>query len=215
MSGTTNCGALSTQEYGANRLALDREARPKQTPTVAKVVEISRIESAAVPLSESETKPSALVFDWYDSKESAATVARVVGIKPGRLLVETRLPMQVGSVVSAVGLLSTKSGSREIEGRLLVTKCISQSGVFRIPLAFKEVRSGNLCSNHPMKVLGQSSRIGVPVLSKPSGSSTRNEGTRRRREQSGTDADGLGTGMSEAETRNTGVVMLRVCGVRQ
>ena len=118
-----------------------------------------------------------------------------VGIKAGQLLVETRLPIRVGSVVRAVGFISAKSGSREVEGRLLVAKCVFRSGVFQIALAFKEVRCGNLSSNHPMKVLDQSSP----------GSCAR----------TGTDTEAPGNGMNEAETRTAGVIMLRVCGVRQ
>ena len=211
---TMDCNALSTQ-YASNGLALDWETRPKRMPAVAKVVEISSVESAAAPLPQSETKPGALVFDWYDSEKLAATVAKVVGIKTGQLLVETRLPIKVASVVSAVGLISTKSGSREVEGRLLVSKCVSRSGGFQISLAFKEVRCGNLCSNHPMKVLDQSSRVGVPVGATRSDIPARNEESLSGREHSGTDTDELAPGMNEAETRNAGVVMLRVCGVRQ
>ena len=133
MLATTDYNALSTQEYPSNSHSLDRETRLKHSN--AKVVEISSVESAAAPLPNSETKPGALVFDWYDSEKSAATVAKVVGIKPGQLLVETRLPIKVASVVRAVGQISTKSGSREVEGRLLVAKCVSRSGGFQISLA--------------------------------------------------------------------------------
>ncbi len=215
MLGTTNCNALPTQEYGANSLTLDRETRPKRTPGVAKVVEISSVESAAAPLPESETKPGALVFDWYDSEKLAATVAKVVGIKAGQLLVETRQPIMVASVVRAVGLISTQSGSREVEGRLLVAKCVSRSGGFQIALSFKEVRCGNLSSNHPLKVLDQLSRVGLPGGAARSQIPARKEETPRGCERAGTDTGDPTTGMNEAETRTAGVVMLRVCGVRQ
>ena len=214
MLGTTHCNALSTQEYGANSLALDRETRPRRLPAVAKVVEISSAESAAAPLARPEVRPGPLVFDWYDCKKPAATVAKVVGIKAGQLLVETRLPIRVASVVRAVGLISTTSGSREVEGRLLVERCVSQSGVFRISLAFKEVRCGNLCSNHPMKVLDQSSRAGVPVGATRSDILVKNGAKPRGREHTGTNAEDPASGMNEAEPRNAGVVMLRICEVR-
>lgn len=57
MPGTTDCNALPAQEYGPNNLASDWETRPKRIPAVAKVVEISSVESAAARLPESETKP--------------------------------------------------------------------------------------------------------------------------------------------------------------
>lgn len=213
MLAPTDYNALPTQEYASNSHALDREIRSKHS--IAKVVEISSVESAAAPLSESETEPGALVFDWYDSKKSAATVARVVGIKPGQLLVETRMPIKVSSVVRAVGQISTKSGSRKVEGRLLVAKCVSRLGGFQISLAFKEVRCGNLSSDHPMKVLDQSSRLGVPAGTTRSHLPARNEESPRGCERAGTDAVDPATGMNEAETRTAGVVMLRVCEVRQ
>ena len=213
MLATTDYDALPTQEYASNSHALDRETRFQHS--IAKVVEISSVESAAAPLPEAETKPGALVFDWYDSKKSAATVAKVVGIKPGQLLVETRLPIKVASVVRAVGQISTESGSRKVEGRLLVAKCVSRSGGFRISLAFKEVRCGNLSSNHPMKVLGQSSGLGVPAGATRSHLPARNEESPGGGERTGTDAVDPATGMNDAETRTAGVVMLRVCGVRQ
>ena len=211
---TTDFNALLTQEYGSTSLALDWETRPKRVPAVAKVVDISSVESAVAPLPEPETKPGALVFDWYDCKKLVATVAKVVGIKPGQLLVETRQPIKVASVVRAVGLILTKFGTRELEGRLLVERCVSRSGVFQISLAFKEVRCGNLCSNHPMKVLDQSSRAGVPVGATRSHIPARNGETPKGREHSGTDTEDPATGMNKAEAGNAGVVMLRVCEVR-
>ena len=200
----------------ANRLPLDGVTRPNPIPPAfAKVVEINSTEKAAAPLPEVEAKPDTLVFDWYDGKKSGATVARVVGIEPGQLLVETRQPIQVASMVRTVGLISTQSGSREVEGQLLVTKCVSRSGVFDISLAFKEVRCGNLCSNHPMKVLDQSSRAGGPVGATRSRIPAKSEETPKGCERIGTNTEDPATGMNEAEIRNAGVVMLRVCGVRQ